>query len=343
MAKKTTQTAKKTASKDFDKKTYLHWYESMLFMRRFEEKCGQLYTQQKFGGFCHLYIGQEALLAGMVSAMDKKDNVITAYRDHAHPIALGTDPKYVMAELYGRKTGVSKGKGGSMHMFDKERNLFGGHGIVGGQIGLGTGIAFAEKYKGNKQVTYCFMGDGAVRQGILHETFNMAMMWNLPIVYIIENNHYAMGTAVTRSSNVTELYEIGESYDMPAKGVDGMTCEDVYYAIKEAAEHARSGKGPYLLEMKTYRYKGHSMSDPAKYRTKEELESYKKEDPIEKVKETILKKKFATEEALKKINKKVLDQVQECVDFAEKSELPDPSELYEDVYLQKDYPFLNHK
>ncbi len=342
MAKKTENDKKKDIKKH-DKKTYMHWYESMLLMRRFEEKCGQLYTQQKFGGFCHLYIGQEAILAGMVSAMKKNDNVITAYRDHVHPIALGTDPKYIMAELYGKTTGTSKGKGGSMHMFDKERGLFGGHGIVGGQIGLGTGLAFADRYKKSGKVTYCFMGDGAVRQGILHETFNMAMMWNLPIVYIIENNFYAMGTAVSRSSNVHNLYEIGESYDMKAEPVDGMTCEDVYDAIDRAAEHARSGKGPYLLEVKTYRYKGHSMSDPAKYRTKQELESFKKEDPIEKVKDTILKEEYATEEDLKKIGKKVMQKVQECVEFAESSPDPEAKDLYESVYMQNDYPFLNHK
>ncbi len=329
-------------AKKFDKKTYLKWFESMLLMRRFEEKCGQLYTMQKFGGFCHLYIGQEALLAGMVSAMHKDDNVITAYRDHAHPIALGTDPKLVMAELYGKKTGTSKGKGGSMHMFDKSKNLFGGHGIVGGQIGLGAGIAFAEKYKGTKRVTYCFMGDGATRQGILHETFNMAMMWQLPVVFVIENNGYAMGTSVERTSNVTKLHELGESYDMPAMPVDGMSPEAVHEAFAKAAEHARKGKGPYLLEMRTYRYKGHSMSDPAKYRTKEELAAYKKEDPIEKVREVILKQKYATETALEKIAEKIQKQVAECVEFAEQSELPDGSELYKDVYVQKDYPFLKH-
>ncbi len=328
--------------KKFDKKTYLKWYESMLLMRRFEEKCGQLYTQQKFGGFCHLYIGQEALLAGMVSAMHKDDNVITAYRDHAHPIALGTDPKLVMAELYGKKTGTSKGKGGSMHMFDQSKNLFGGHGIVGGQIGLGAGIAFADKYNKNKKVTYCFMGDGATRQGILHETFNMAMMWQLPVVFIIENNGYAMGTSVARTSNITKLYELGESYDMPAEPVDGMSPEAVHIAIEKAAKHARSKKGPYLLEMRTYRFKGHSMSDPAKYRTKEELESYKKQDPIEQVKDTILKNKFATKDQLEKIGENIIKQVKACVEFAEQSPLPDKTELYEDVYVQEDYPFLKH-
>ncbi len=342
-----TKTAKNTKSKSSDKEktsfskdTYLKWYESMLLMRRFEEKCGQLYIQQKFGGFCHLYIGQEALLAGMVSAMAKDDRVITAYRDHAHPIALGTDPKYVMAELYGKTTGTSKGKGGSMHMFDKERNLFGGHGIVGGQIPLGAGIAFADKYRGEKHVTYCFMGDGAVRQGSLHETFNMAMVWKLPVVFVIENNNYAMGTSVKRTSNVHDLSKIGLSYEMPSKGVNGMKCEDVHEAFAEAAEHCRSGKGPYLLEMRTYRYKGHSMSDPAKYRTKEEVENYKQQDPITLTRETIEKNKWMDEEAFKEMDKKIKKQVEECVKFAEESPDPKPEELYEDVYYQDDYPYV---
>ncbi len=341
-----TSTLKKSAPKTekgaITKETYLHWYESMLLMRKFEEKCGMLYTQQKFGGFCHLYIGQEAILAGMVSAMEKKDNVITAYRDHAHPIALGVHPKFVMAELYGKKTGTSKGKGGSMHMFSKEHNLFGGHGIVGGQIGLGAGIAFADKYKNTGRVTYCFMGDGAIRQGILHETFNMAMMWKLPVVFIIENNFYAMGTSVARSSNVINLYQLGEGYDMPSEPVDGMSCEAIHASIKKAADRARKGDGPTLLDIRTYRYRGHSMSDPAKYRTKDELESYKKEDPIEKVKDTILKKKYSTEKDLEKINQKVMVMVEESVKFAEESPSPDGSELYQDIYMQQDYPYLDH-
>lgn len=343
MATKTSDTksrsSKSTRSK-FTKATYLKWYESMLMMRRFEEKCGQLYTMQKFGGFCHLYIGQEAVLAGMVSAMKEGDRVITAYRDHAHPIALGTDPKYVMAELYGKTTGLSKGKGGSMHMFDKERNLFGGHGIVGAQIALGAGIAFADKYREGDQVTYTFMGDGAVRQGILHETFNMAMTWELPVVFVIENNHYAMGTSVERTSNIRKLSEIGESYDMPAMSVDAMKCEEVHNAFEEAAKHCRSGKGPFLLEMSTYRYKGHSMSDPAKYRTKEEVDQYKAQDPLNQVKDTILSKKWMSEEDFKELDKKTKAKVEECVKFAEESPEPDPQELYEDVYYQNDYPYV---
>jgi len=348
MATKTNGTTKKAPAKrkaatkktGFSKETYLKWYESMLMMRRFEEKCGHLYVQQKFGGFCHLYIGQEAVLAGMVSAMDKEDRVITAYRDHCHPIALGTDPKYVMAELFGKTTGLSKGKGGSMHMFDKERHLFGGHGIVGAQIALGAGIAFADQYLDKKQVTYCFMGDGAVRQGILHETFNMAMTWKLPVVFVIENNNYAMGTSVKRTSNVTNLSELGESYDMPALSVDGMKCEDVHEAFAKAAEHSRKGDGPFLLEMKTYRYKGHSMSDPAKYRTKKEVEEYKDRDPLIIVKEIILKNKWMKEEEFEELDKKTKEEVEECVKFAEESPDPKPEELYEDVYIQDDYPYV---
>jgi pyruvate dehydrogenase E1 component alpha subunit len=341
MATKTASAKKTTAAKPkFSKETYLHWYESMLLMRRFEEKCGQLYIQQKFGGFCHLYIGQEAILAGMVSAMEKEDRVITAYRDHAHPLALGTNPRYVMAELYGKRTGTSKGKGGSMHMFDKERHLYGGHGIVGGQIPLGAGIAFADKYRGEKHVTYCFMGDGAVRQGSLHETFNMAMTWKLPVVFVIENNNYAMGTSVERTSNVHDLSKLGLSYEMPALSVNGMRCEDVHEGFAKAAAHARSGKGAFLLEIKTYRYKGHSMSDPQKYRTKEEVEEYKKQDPLTQTYETILENKWMTEAAFEKLEEKIKLIVEDSVEFAESSPDPEPHELYEDVYHQSDYPYV---
>lgn len=343
MATTAKKNTKSSASKksSFSKQTYIDWYKSMLLMRVFEEKSSALYIQQKFGGFCHLYIGQEAILAGMVSAMKKDDNVITAYRDHAHPLALGTEPKFVMAELYGKQTGLSKGKGGSMHMFDVSRRLFGGHGIVGAQIPLGAGIALAEQYKGTKNVTYCFMGDGAVRQGALHETFNMAMLWKLPVVFVIENNNYAMGTSVQRTTNVTELSKIGCSYDMPSEGVDGMSCEAVHKAFADAAERARKGDGPTLLDVKTYRYKGHSMSDPAKYRTKEELEEYKSKDPIEQVLKTIKKEKYLSAKELEKIEADVKETVDEAVKFAEESPLPDPKELYEDVYVQSDYPFVN--
>lgn len=324
----------------FTKETYIKWYESILLMRKFEDKTGELYLQQKFGGFCHLYIGQEAILAGMVSAMDKDDNVITAYRDHAHPLALGTDPKIVMAELFGKITGSSKGKGGSMHMFDKSKNLFGGHGIVGGQIPLGAGIAFADKYKGNKKVTYCFMGDGAIRQGALHETFNMAMLWKLPVVFIIENNNYAMGTSVERTSNVHELWKLGLSFDMPSFTVDGMACEAVHEAIAEAAHRARSGNGPTLLEIKTYRYKGHSMSDPQKYRSKIEVEEYKTQDPLFAILKTIQDNNYLSEQEIKTIQDRVKKQVDEAVKFAEESPLPAASELYEDVYSEPNYPFV---
>ena len=332
----TTGAAKK---EKFGKDTYLKWYEDMLLMRRFEEKCGQLYIQQKFGGFCHLYIGQEAVLVGCTSAITPDDNMITAYRDHAHPLALGTEPKYVMAELYGKKTGLSKGKGGSMHMFDKERNLYGGHGIVGGQIPLGTGIAFAEQYKGTKNVTLCFFGDGAARQGVLHEAFNMAMNWKLPVIYIIENNNYAMGTSVERTSNVTDLSKLGLAYDMPSEVVDGMDPEAVCEAVERAAARGRNGEGPTLLDIRTYRYKGHSMSDPQKYRTKEEVAEYKEQDPVSLALAVIKKRKYATEADLKAIQDRVKAQVEESVKFAEESPQPDASELYEDVYIQTDYPF----
>lgn len=330
--------AKKTSK--FSKAQYLKWYESMLLMRKFEEKCGQLYIQQKFGGFCHLYIGQEAVVAGTVSACKKDDKHITAYRDHAHPIGLGMDPKYVMAELYGKTTGCSKGKGGSMHMFDKERNFMGGHGIVGAQIPMGAGIAFAEKYNGTKNVAFCSFGDGAARQGALHETFNMAMNWKLPVVFIIENNNYAMGTSVQRTTNVTDLSQIGASYEMPSESIDGMTVEAVHEAIERAADHCRKGNGPYLLDIRTYRYKGHSMSDPQKYRTKDEVKEYQGQDPIEKVKKTILENNYASEKQLENIMTKVKEMVEESVKFAEESPLPEGKELYEDVYMEPNYPYV---
>lgn len=328
------------AKTKFSKETYLKWYESMLLMRKFEEKTGQLYIQQKIRGFCHLYIGQEALVAGSESVLRRDDRVITAYRDHAHPIGRGLHPKYIMAELMAKITGCSKGKGGSMHIFSKEFNFFGGHGIVGGQIPLGAGIAFADKYNGNDNVTLCYMGDGAVRQGALHETFNMAMLWKLPVIFIIENNNYAMGTSVERTSNVLELYKIGLGYDMPSYAVDGMRCEDVHEAIESAVARARKGDGPTLLEMKTYRYKGHSMSDAQTYRTKEEVAEYKLQDPIEQVLATIKNNKWASEPDLEAIDKRVDDLVAESVQFAEESPFPTVDELYKDVYTQEDYPFI---
>ena len=338
MEKNTKSKAKK--SLDFSKEQYIKWYKDMLLMRKVEERVGHLYIQQKFGGFCHLYIGQEAIVAGTVSACEKGDKHITAYRDHAHPIGLGVHPKYMMAELYGKKTGMSKGKGGSMHMFNKEVNLMGGHGIVGAQIPMGAGIAFADKYKGTKNVTFCSFGDGAARQGALHETFNMAMMWKLPVVFIIENNNYAMGTSVKRTTNVEDMSEMGKSYHMPSFVVDGMSVEDVHYAIQEACDRARKGEGPTLLDIRTYRYKGHSMSDPQKYRTKDEVEDYKQKDPITQVLKTIEENNLASSKKIKEIQDEVKQIVEESVKFAEESPDLEPHELYEDVYVQKDYPFI---
>lgn len=328
------------AKTKFNKSHYLKWYEDMLLMRRFEERAGQLYGMQKIKGFCHLYIGQEAVVAGAMTVLEPEDSMITAYRDHAHALAKGTSARAVMAELYGKETGCSKGKGGSMHMFDAKNKFFGGHGIVGGQIPLGAGIAFAEKYLGTKNVNVCYMGDGAVRQGAFHEALNMAMTWKLPVIFIIENNNYAMGTSVQRTSNVTDLYKLGLAYDIPSEPVDGMSVEDVHEAMEKAVKRARAGEGPTLLEMNTYRYKGHSMSDPAKYRTKEEVENYKAKDPLEMVLKTIRDKKYATEEEIKAIQDKIKQIVEDSVQFSEDSAYPDPSELYQDVYVQEDYPYI---
>ncbi len=324
----------------FNKETYLNWYKSMMLVRRFEEKSAQLYGQQKIKGFCHLYIGQEALVAGMMSAITPDDKVITAYRDHGHALAMGVSANAVMAELYGKATGCSGGKGGSMHMFSKEKNFFGGHGIVGAQIPMGAGLGFAEQYLGTKNVSLCFFGDGAARQGALHETFNMAMLWKLPVIFICENNEYAMGTSVERTTNLLDIYKIGSAYDMPSFQVDGMKCETVHEAIAEACERARKGDGPTFLEIKTYRYRGHSMSDPASYRTKEELAAYKAKDPIETTKATILSKKYATEQELDAMEEKIIEEVNESVVFAENSPFPDASELFKDVYVEDDYPYI---
>jgi pyruvate dehydrogenase E1 component alpha subunit len=331
---------KRMSSVEITKDTYLQWYESMLLMRKFEEKAGQLYGQQKIRGFCHLYIGQEAVMAGAMSVLGPQDTMITAYREHAHAIARGMSANEIMAELYGKATGCSKGKGGSMHMFSKELGLYGGHGIVGGQIPLGAGIAFAEKYKGTNNVNVCYMGDGAVRQGALNEAFNMAMLWKLPVVFVCENNGYAMGTSVARTTNMLDIYKIGLGFDMPCAPVDGMDPAAVHNAMDEAVSRARRGEGPTFLEMRTYRYKGHSMSDPAKYRSKEEVEEFKAKDPVESVKETIFRKKYATEAWIEEINEKVKAIVDESVRFAEESPLPEAQELYTDVYAQGDYPFI---
>jgi pyruvate dehydrogenase E1 component alpha subunit len=342
-AKQPTKTTKKAAAAGktkFSKDTYIKWYKDMLLIRRFEEKTGQLYIQQKFGGFCHLYIGQEAIVVGTASACQPGDKHMTAYRDHAHPIALGTDPRVLMAELFGRVTGCSKGKGGSMHFFDKEKNFMGGHGIVGAQIAMGAGVGFAEKYNGTDNVAFVSMGDGAVRQGALHETFNMAMMWKLPVVFIIENNNYAMGTSVTRTTNVTDLSKIGLSYEMPSKIVDGMRPEAVHEAIEEAAARGRRGEGPTLLDIRTYRYKGHSMSDPQKYRTKEEVSEWMEQDPIEHCLRVIQENKWLSDKQIEEITEWVKKEVEESVEFAETSPYPEAHELYEDVYTQTDYPYI---
>ncbi|MBM3447677.1 MAG: pyruvate dehydrogenase (acetyl-transferring) E1 component subunit alpha [Bacteroidetes bacterium] len=331
---------KSTVTGRFTKETYIKWYKEMLLMRKFEEKCGQLYIQQKFGGFCHLYIGQEAVLSGMMEAIAPTDKVITAYRDHAHPLVMGSDPKKVMAELYGKATGLSKGKGGSMHMFDKERNLFGGHGIVGAQIPMGAGIAFADMYRGEKHVTVCFFGDGAARQGALHETFNMAMTWKIPCIFVVENNQYAMGTSIERTSNVTDLSKLGLSYDMPSETVDGMSPEAVTEAFDRAVARGRNGDGPTLLNIETYRYKGHSMSDPQKYRTKEEVLEYQEKDPIEHVLRVIRESKWMTEKDIEAVEEEVKQVVQESVEFAENSPLPEKEEIYKDVYSHDDYPYI---
>jgi pyruvate dehydrogenase E1 component alpha subunit len=339
-ASKSTKKVSTATGERFTKATYLKWYREMLLMRKFEEKCGQLYIQQKFGGFCHLYIGQEAVLSGMMEAIKPTDKVITAYRDHAHPLVMGSDPNRVMAELYGKATGLSKGKGGSMHMFDKERNLFGGHGIVGAQIPMGAGIAFADKYRGEDHVTVCFFGDGAARQGALYETFNMAMTWKIPCIFVIENNQYAMGTSVERTSNVTDLKTLGASFEMPSESVDGMNPEAVAEAFDRAVARGRAGEGPTLLDIQTYRYKGHSMSDPQKYRTKEEVQEYIEKDPIDFVLRKIRDNKWMTEKEIETVEEEIKVVVLESVEFAENSPLPEKEEIYKDVYSHDDYPYV---
>jgi pyruvate dehydrogenase E1 component alpha subunit len=312
----------------------------MLLLRRFEEKTGQLYGMQKIRGFCHLYIGQEAIAAGCMTATKPEDKMITAYRDHGLAIAKGVSAKSCMAEMFGKATGCSKGKGGSMHFFGADVGFFGGHGIVGAQIGTGAGLAFADKYNGNDNVTLTFFGDGAARQGMLHETFNLAMLWKLPVVFICENNNYAMGTSVTRTSNVVDIYKLADAYEMPADSVDGMDPEAVHEAVARAVKRGRDGEGPTLLEIKTYRYKGHSMSDPQKYRSKDEVEEYKQRDPIETSKKKLLEVFGVTEEEIEVINERVRLEVEECVRFAEESPYPDTDELLKDVYVDDNYPFI---
>ena len=320
--------------KTFSKEQELAAYREMLLIRRFEEKAGQLYGMGFIGGFCHLYIGQEAVVVGMQAVAKEGDQLITAYRDHGHMLACGMSARGVMAELTGRRNGLSKGKGGSMHMFSKEKNFYGGHGIVGAQVSLGTGLAFANHYRGNDNVSMTYFGDGASNQGQVYESFNMAALWKLPVIYVIENNQYAMGTAVHRSSAETEFANRGISFKIPGIQVDGMDVRAVAAAAEVALEWCRSGKGPIILEMKTYRYRGHSMSDPAKYRSKDELQKMRSErDPIEQVRERLLANKWATEDDLKAIDKEVRDVVADAADFAQSDPEPDAAELWTDILV----------
>jgi pyruvate dehydrogenase E1 component alpha subunit len=333
VAKKTTTSAETAPPRaEFTKEQELAAYRDMLLIRRFEEKAGQMYGMGLIGGFCHLYIGQEAVVVGMQMALKEGDQVITGYRDHGHMLACGMDAKGVMAELTGRRGGYSKGKGGSMHMFSVEKGFYGGHGIVGAQVSLGTGLAFANRYRGNDNVCLTYFGDGAANQGQVYESFNMAELWKLPVVYIIENNRYAMGTAVHRSSAQQDFSKRGVSFNIPGEQVDGMDVRAVKAAGDKAVQWCREGNGPYILEMQTYRYRGHSMSDPAKYRTRDEVEKVRAEqDPIEQVRQRLLKNKWASEEDLKKIDAEVRGIVNESAEFATVDPEPDPSELYTDV------------
>ncbi len=325
----------------FTPDTYLYWYQLMQLIRQFELKAEEIYKMEgKIRGFFHAYTGQEAIAAGCMTATKTDDIFITGYRDHGLAIAKGTEPKLCMAELYGKVTGCAKGKGGSMHFFDIKNKFFGGHGIVGAQIGTGAGLAFAEQYKNTNNVVLCFFGDGAARQGILHETFNLAMLWKLPIVFLCENNNYAMGTSVKRTSNVVDIYKLGDAYDMPADQVNGMDTEAIHEQVSRAVTRARDKGGPTLLELKTYRYKGHSISDPQKYRTKEELEEYKNQDPIIKIYHQIITNKFSTEDELKKIDDHINKVIEDAVHFAENSADHSVDDLLQDVVVEKNYPFI---
>ncbi len=325
----------------FSKETYLYWYELMQLIRQFELMAEEKYKMEgKIRGFFHAYVGQEAIAAGCMTATRPGDMFITAYRDHGLAIAKGVSVNSCMAELYGKATGCAKGKGGSMHFFSKECNFFGGHGIVGAQIGTGAGLAFAEKYRGTDNVVLAYFGDGAARQGMLHETFNLAMLWKLPVIFICENNNYAMGTSVERTSNVIDIYKLADAYEMPADTIDGMSAEAVHDGVARAVKRAREQGGPTLLEIKTYRYKGHSISDPQKYRTKEEVDEYKGKDPIQQVLKTILDHRFASQEEINVINRRVDGFVEDSVKFAEESPWPDDSEVLKDVYIDQHYPFI---
>lgn len=312
----------------------------MQLIRQFELKAEEMYKMAgKIRGFFHAYVGQEAIAAGCMTATSPEDPFVTGYRDHGLGLAKGMSANECMAELYGKATGCSKGKGGSMHFFSKEHHFYGGHGIVGAQIGTGAGLAFAEQYKGTNNVALAFFGDGAARQGMLHESFNLAMLWKLPVIFICENNNYAMGTSIERTSNVIDIYKLADAYEMPADKVDGMSAEAVHESISRAVKRAREGGGPTLIELKTYRYKGHSISDPQKYRSKEEVDEYKDQDPISKVLKTILENKYATQEEINAINAKINAIVEESVRFAEESPWPDDSEVMKDVYVDANYPF----
>ncbi len=325
--------SRKSAKPNVSKDELLTFYREMLLIRRFEEKAGQLYGMGLIGGFCHLYIGQEAVVVGLESVAEEGDKRITSYRDHGHMLACGMDPRGVMAELTGRAGGYSKGKGGSMHMFSREKNFYGGHGIVAAQVPIGAGLAFADKYLGNDRVTFTYFGDGAANQGQVHETYNMAELWDLPVVFVIENNGYAMGTAVKRATKSKDFWERGLSFGIEGEEVDGMDVLAVKAAGAKAVKHCRSGKGPYILEVKTYRYRGHSMSDPAKYRTREEVQKVREErDPIENVRQLLLTGKHASEDDLKAIDKEIKKIVNEAADFARESPEPDESELWTDIY-----------
>ncbi len=324
---------KTTAKSNTSKDDLLAYYRDMLLIRRFEEKAGQLYGMGLIGGFCHLYIGQEAVVVGLEAAAEEGDKRITSYRDHGHMLACGMDPKGVMAELTGREGGLSKGKGGSMHMFSKERHFYGGHGIVGAQVPLGAGLAFADRYLENGRVTFTYFGDGAANQGQVYETFNMAALWKLPVIFVIENNQYAMGTAQKRSTSTPDLHSRGAAFGIPGEAVDGMDVLAVKAAGEKAVAHCRAGDGPYILEVKTYRYRGHSMSDPAKYRTREEVQKMREErDAIEHVRELILQGKHATDDDLKAIDREIKAIVNEAAEFSRESPEPDVSELWTDIY-----------
>jgi pyruvate dehydrogenase E1 component alpha subunit len=326
--------ARKTAKKpNVSAEELLGYYRDMLLIRRFEEKAGQLYGMGLIGGFCHLYIGQEAVVVGLEAATKEGDKRITPYRDHGHMLACGMDPKGVMAELTGREGGYSKGKGGSMHMFSKEKHFYGGHGIVGAQVPLGAGLAFSDKYRGNDNVTFAYFGDGAANQGQVYETFNMAALWDLPVIFVIENNQYAMGTAQNRSTSTPDLYTRGEAFGISGQTVDGMDVLAVKEASEKAVAHCLAGKGPYILEVKTYRYRGHSMSDPAKYRTREEVQKMRDErDPIDHVRDMLLTGKHASEDDLKAIDKEIKAIVNESAEFSKQSPEPALEELWTDIY-----------